>query len=329
MNKLKSFIVAVCLVVPFSVSADTGFRDGGGGDPNEARVFEIRQAILDWIDRGDARGLEFKNGMTYDRYVALMRPVLAAPPAESAVVVTFVTTQQDQQAIDPEQKVDVDGQPKTCRGFKSARDGRLHIICNSDRFPSESAAAFRQVHHEYAGLVGVEKNDGAASDYEVSNQLSDFGQLVTVYKLGPRRSQIAAGPECVSRFMIYGAEHTGKWVRGPSAILGSSKSRDAHTEGYFYEYQYAVKLRNDGTTLIQMLIGPNTAFGRGVVSPEQTVRGDLWFQNNLDKSEGPCKIGIFAVVCAATEAQANQEIDTFPNGFLQPDYERLPANCGY
>jgi len=39
------------------------------------------------------------------------------------------------------------------------------------------------IHHEYAGLAGIEKNDGAASDYEISDQLTDFLEKTSVLRL--------------------------------------------------------------------------------------------------------------------------------------------------
>ncbi len=64
--------------------------------------------------------------------------------------------------------------PKTCRGFYSKKNGAPHIICNIARFEDTSDAdQYRLIHHEFAGLVSVEKNVGAASDYEISNQITD------------------------------------------------------------------------------------------------------------------------------------------------------------
>ncbi len=95
------------------------------------------------------------------------------------VTVTFITTQQEIATTDPELKVNVKNKPKTCRGFRSVKDKQLHILCNLERFESLSqskkyrqARKYRIVHHEYAGLVGIEKNNGAHSDYYYSKQIT-------------------------------------------------------------------------------------------------------------------------------------------------------------
>jgi hypothetical protein len=184
--KLKNIVMLVFLLFPFAASA--GIRDGGGGDPTEETVYEIRQSILDWIKSGEAKKLVFNDpaAMAYDKYVQLMTPVLIAPPSPFAVVVGFVTTAQENATSNPEQQVAVDGVAKACRWFNSVKDHRIHLLCNSDRFPESAAEQFRLIHHEFAGVAGVEKNLGASSDYEISNQLADFGGYVSVYKLGPR-----------------------------------------------------------------------------------------------------------------------------------------------
>lgn len=164
---------------------------GGGGDPMESRVDEIRADILKWISEGGAQALILPAGMSHEYYRVTMTSVLVP----HAVTVSFVTTAQESASTEPESVVSVDGVAKTCRGFVSRRDGRPHILCNTERFSREGdASQYRLIHHEYAGLAGVESNRGASSDYAVSNQLTAHLESTTVLRLAVRKARPAAPP---------------------------------------------------------------------------------------------------------------------------------------
>jgi len=155
----------------------TGSDSGGGGDASEVRVNEIRSDILEWIKKGGAKALTLPSRISYDEYVLKMSDILTA----KKVVIGFV--ESDDQKND-ELKVNVKGTPKTCRGFYSTTDFKPHILCNISRFEATSDSdQYALIHHEYAGLVKVESNEGAASDYEISSQLTDSLTHQTVLKL--------------------------------------------------------------------------------------------------------------------------------------------------
>jgi hypothetical protein len=48
---------------------------------------------------------------------------------------------------------------------------------------TSEAGQYRLIHHEYAGLARIEKNYGSASDYEFSNQITNYLEHQTVLKL--------------------------------------------------------------------------------------------------------------------------------------------------
>jgi hypothetical protein len=163
-----------------TVGKSVGGNSGGGGDGPEMRIDDIRSDILRWINRGGHKTLVLPDGLTADEYARRMKEVLAP----KFVVVSTVTTEQEQQTDDPEQRVSIDGTEKTCRGFISQKDSRPHILCNSERLESTlEDAQYRLIHHEYGGLAGVEKNEGAASDYAISNQLQRYLKIETVMRL--------------------------------------------------------------------------------------------------------------------------------------------------
>jgi len=162
-----------------------GANTGGGGDASESRVNEIRADILKWISEGGAQGLKLPSGMPLKSYEKSMSTVLAP----QAVATGFVTTLQESQTNDPELKVSVNGQPKTCRGFISQKDSRPHILCNIERFSQLSESQqYQLIHHEYAGLAGVETNTGPDSDYSVSSQLIGYLTPQVVLKLAIKRN---------------------------------------------------------------------------------------------------------------------------------------------
>lgn len=178
-----------------------GGETGGGGDSSEIRVNDIRIDILKWIDEGGPQQLTLPHGMTKKFYYSSMRRILSP----HAVVLGFVTTEQENNTLEQELKVSVNGQPKTCRGFVSIYDQLPHILCNIERFTATAPGAqYRLIHHEYAGLAGVEQNIGASSDYVISDKITDF-----------------LDPEVVLRLSVKQRRSNGANVRGASSDVES------------------------------------------------------------------------------------------------------------
>ena len=188
---LSKRLVYACLLSTQLLAYSTAFAKsggaiaGGGGDASEERVSEIRADILTWINKGGAKGLVLPQSISYGEYESKMKEILEP----KKVVVGFV--EQDDEN-NPELQVSVNGVPKTCRGFISEVDFKHHILCNISRFKSTSESEqYKLIHHEYAGLVNIENNDEAASDYEVSSQLTSFLARQTVLKLAVKKMENA------------------------------------------------------------------------------------------------------------------------------------------
>lgn len=182
-TKPLNTLVGLCLLsiqlLTFSsaFAKSGGSMDGGGGDPYEERVDEIRSDILKWIEKGGAKNLVLPEGVTYQQYELKMKSILEP----QKVIVAFIEVDDKE---DVELQVSVDGIPKTCRGFKSEKDFQFHILCKISRFKGASPQEqYKLIHHEYAGLMRLETNMGAASDYKLSSQLTDYLELQTVLKL--------------------------------------------------------------------------------------------------------------------------------------------------
>ncbi len=175
-NILSIFFV---FLVTLNNCLGRGSEGGGGGETYEDIVYEIRDNILTWIEAGNAINLNFdvSNDVTLDAYEKKMREFLSP-----GFVEVFFVEKDD--PTDSELQVVVDGKPKTCRGFFSKQTNKPTIICNLYRFKIKTRAErFRLIHHEYAGLAYLEKNDGSLSDYTLSNQITDKLEFEIVLKL--------------------------------------------------------------------------------------------------------------------------------------------------
>ncbi len=169
--KIKKILVLLMVsILPIlSYAQGGGGKVGGGGDASELTVNEIRVDLLKWISEGGAKKLKFKDGISREQYEEQMSRILQP----KKVIIGFLEKDSE---TDVELQVSVDGSPKTCRGFQSMYTGRLHIICNISRFENTSdEGQYKLIHHEYAGLAGLESNEGAASDYYLTEQLSQAG----------------------------------------------------------------------------------------------------------------------------------------------------------
>ncbi len=199
-NFLRTLLpVAMAALLSTSASAqlssfevDKGGVGGGGGDINEMRVDDIRSDLTKWILRGGAKDLKFNTETTYEDYLTKMSKILKP----GAVDVTFV---ENDDASDVELMVKVNGKPKTCRGFYSKKPetyNRPKIVCNISRFTTLDADVtytdleaeqYRQIHHEFAGLVNLEKNEGLTSDYYLSNQITAYLEETTMLRLAVKK----------------------------------------------------------------------------------------------------------------------------------------------
>jgi hypothetical protein len=179
--KLSPFIILSAMnLVSLSARAEGGTSGGGGDGFTEMRIDEIRGDILKWIGEGGAQELKLPDGISYGYY----RDVMARELQPHAVVIGGVTAADESTTTDPELKVMVSGQPKTCRGFISKKDNLPHILCNVERFAgTPESQQYALIHHEYAGLALIEKNIGASSDYFVSSQLTSYLVVQKVLRL--------------------------------------------------------------------------------------------------------------------------------------------------
>jgi ankyrin repeat protein len=143
-----------------------GDKIGNGGDMCENRFKVVRDDVDAWIQNGGGRGLKLPKTTTLEQFNSSMLSEI------SKAKITCTTD-----------KVMVRNAEKTCKNFVSAR-GESEILCNTARFMSTSESdQYVLVHHEYAGLAGLEVNTDESSVYLISNQVSGFLVNQVVKKL--------------------------------------------------------------------------------------------------------------------------------------------------
>lgn len=142
-----------------------GDNVGNGGDSCENRFQIIRNDIQSWILLGGGAGLQFPNGVTFGSYNQSMLANMTLAKISCT-----------------DQNLKIGNVEKTCLNFSNS--GSPYIVCNSSKFFSTSQEnQYLLVHHEYAGLSGLEVNNSEESDYRLSNQIGYYLEDQIVKKL--------------------------------------------------------------------------------------------------------------------------------------------------
>jgi hypothetical protein len=143
-----------------------GERGLNGGDICEDHFKIVRDDIQAWILSGGSAGLILPAGIPIQQYNSKMLAAIGGAQVSCT-----------------DKPVTVHGVEKTCENFTD-KSGSSKIICNSELFmQTTDSDRYVLVHHEYAGLAGFEENDGASSQYSISNQITGFARDQLVKKL--------------------------------------------------------------------------------------------------------------------------------------------------
>lgn len=192
-TKLITFSMVAGLA-SFATSAQAEGGDwgpGSGGDMCVERIKEIRDDIHKWINRGGSANLDFakvadpENGKSKpDHYNAVMTAAFAKAGIECVDETLYINEDTDNPI------------PRTCVNQVNPETNAQRIRCTRSDFKnlkSEVDGAeqqYRLVHHEYAGLAGIEANkllpNGEVdedSSMILSGQLGAFLEEVTVKRL--------------------------------------------------------------------------------------------------------------------------------------------------
>jgi hypothetical protein len=181
--------------------------------------------------------------------------------------------------------------------FQSVRDDIKSWINNggSAGLALPSSLSLQQynsqlVHHEYAGLAGVEVNESDESKYSISNQISGGKDGGRYYEKGYPNVQFSFNVQ-----------------RAPDARVGINLNLSPKSKPWKGYHSYGGGL-----------VGGHSFF-------EVMVQSE-WSQLIVPPSY-PCKVSAIRFVCAATQEIANKSIDAFLEGF-EPNWEKLPKSYG-
>lgn len=154
-------------------------KDRGGGDLCENRIQIIRDDIQSWIKKGGPKELNLPLSISVEKYSELMLSQI-----ENATIECVAPG-------DVGYPVEVDGVPKVCRFDQSSGENpnQPRIKCDFNKFQNtEQSDQYILIHHEYAGLAGLENPNGAESTYVISNQLKHWleSEIVQVLVVKPK-----------------------------------------------------------------------------------------------------------------------------------------------
>ena len=150
-------------------------QDRGGGDLCEDQIKIIRADLKKWIINDGHKDLKLPSFIDYNSYATKMLSAIDQAKLQC------VGTQ------DKGYPVQVEGVAKVCRFDVNASQSM--ITCDLGKFKALSETEqYVLVHHEYAGIAGIEIPNKADSNYEVSNQISGYLVDQVVKRLAVKRS---------------------------------------------------------------------------------------------------------------------------------------------
>lgn len=180
------------LVLAASNAFATGGRSDGGGDICEDRIKLIRDDLKSWISKGGAEGLTLPQGISSDEYAALMLTQIKNARIDCVG------------QGDEGYPVKIGRTPKVCKFSIDAAGAQ--ITCDYVKLlVTDESRQYVLIHHEYAGLAGIEVPDQDDSHYETSNQISGYLENQVVKKLAVKSVASSPSYKKASFCMAYGS----------------------------------------------------------------------------------------------------------------------------
>lgn len=184
-SKATTKLFTLSMAAGFAGFGATAHAEGGdwgpgsGGDMCEDKIQIIRDDIRSWIGRGGSANLDLPEGVSVEEYnqkmlLSFQRTTIACDNKE-----LFLNE-------DSEHPI-----PKMCINETNLETGESRITCEISPFLElEVEDQYRFIHHEFAGVAGLERNELDAdgyvveeSSYALSRQLGAFLEEVTVKRL--------------------------------------------------------------------------------------------------------------------------------------------------
>ena len=165
---MKKISFVLVLLLSVSAFAGSGKDVGNGGDMCEDRIKIIRDDIASWLKSGGSLGLKLPGNLSKESFDQGMLGQIK----RAKIICT-------------DAKLHVGGAEKTCVNLRS---NTSRVTCNRLRFTqTDDSDQYVLIHHEYAGLSGFELNKGAESDYQISDQISEYLEDQVIKKLSIKK----------------------------------------------------------------------------------------------------------------------------------------------
>jgi hypothetical protein len=246
---MKNRIVLIALVLMFSNAARAD-RVGNGGDLCESRIQSIRDDLHQWIDNKGSARLQLPEGLTTEQYNTRMQQQMGRAKITCTTEPLLIGRAE-----------------KTCRN-NVREDGTPYLECNVLRFMASSESdQYKLIHHEFAGLAGLENNIGEASNYQISNQITGYLENEVVKKLAVRSNYAQSG-----RAKVY---------KGPEGEVLTLIPLNNDTKMLIYAHNtYGM---NTGKALVYDLYGDRAFYTVGFPSPQDRRNGTMIVFHFLDE----------------------------------------------
>ena len=298
-SRIDENLVSKASVNLNEVMAGGNWGAGNGGDTScELQIQTIREDLRKWILAGEYTKLDFSNSnISKSDYRKKMLNAMKA----------------DISCTDKIQRVK--RAEKTCKNFANRYDHSQSImICNFNRFNNTvEEEQYRLIHHEYAGLAGIEKNLGnEESDYNLSDQIS--GQLE---ERVVKRLAIAAGIEDIFNAKKYFEDVHGKYGCSYSKRSNDMYCKQINKEKLAYIKNTFIKTEDERLELLDRYLGQAEDLQQkyNEIAKEELALGNTNFANVILSISENMKEHLLRKVLL----KFNQPDREFPNNYLSLD----------
>ncbi|WPU63268.1 hypothetical protein [Peredibacter starrii] len=153
--------IKMCVLLSMLAFNAFAGQDRGGGDICENQIKIIRDDLANWIQKDGHKNLKL-SGIDSNQYALGMLDQIKQAKIKCVG------------QGDSGYPVEVYGSPKVCR-FDKGLLKRPTITCSREDFMKlNETNQYVLIHHEYAGLAGIESPNKDDSHYQVSNQISSY-----------------------------------------------------------------------------------------------------------------------------------------------------------
>jgi hypothetical protein len=271
---MKSIKLSLTLIALISIGSISQAFEGtrGGGDSCENRIQVIRDDIASWIRSGGPKDLNLPTGVSSKGYSESMLQEVATAQIRCIG------------KGDKAYPVQVYGTPKIC-AFDKSFLGKARVTCDREAFLKlEEGQQYVLVHHEYAGLAGIEQPQKDDSVYGVSNQLSEYLVDQVVKRLAIKNT-LPQKPRPNTEWQRLAGAEAEKTAVGLQLALANTEFLDCKVDVSNYKEACSVVSYEKNNSPNQN-VSISTGCNIGDFDPVNTTRGSYTFSKS---TRGPLR----------------------------------------